>query len=257
MSKEHKMAQQKIGGNLFVSVSGGLDSTALAIIISQENKEAKYIFADTGDEFPQVYEHLNKMETVLGIEIVRVKGEMTFNDFVLKKNYFPSPRFRWCTPIFKIQPIYDYLEKFNPYKLAVGLRCDETRKESDDNHIFYPLRDKNINRNKVKNICSEYGLVPQYPFYMSRGGCYSCFFKTKKEIIGLAQNEPELFQKLIDRENKVNENFNKREKSFYMFQNLGMRLEVAKKIIDAGKQVEMFNKSMVYEQTSCGLFCRK
>lgn len=56
--------------NYFVSVSGGLDSTALAIIMSKEKKEAKYIFADTGDEFPQVKKHLKKMERILDIKII-------------------------------------------------------------------------------------------------------------------------------------------------------------------------------------------
>ena len=114
--------------NYFVSVSGGLDSTALAIICSVNDPEYnwKYIFADTGDEFYQVYDHLDKMEKVLGIEIIRVKNEKyTLKEYELKQKYFPSPKARFCTRMFKIQPIEEYLDNCGLYKLAIGLRYDE------------------------------------------------------------------------------------------------------------------------------------
>jgi len=244
--------------NVFVSVSGGLDSTALAILISKECPNAGYIFADTGDEFPQVYDHLKKMESELKIKITIIKSKYdTLREYELKQEFFPTPKARFCTRLFKILPIEGFLKKYEPYQLAVGLRYDEQRGNNPDKHIIYPLIENKIRKMDVYNICKQYNLIPEYPFYMSRGGCYSCFFKKKSELIGLARHEPGLFNELIEREEKVNCS-NDREKYFHMFQQFGMPLRKVKEIIDAGEQLEIFDDvTMAYEHTDCGMYCRK
>ena len=46
-----------------VSLSGGKDSTALLLRLLEEGKPVDDIlFSDTGMEFPQMYEHLQKLE---------------------------------------------------------------------------------------------------------------------------------------------------------------------------------------------------
>jgi len=239
--------------NYFVSVSGGLDSTALAILCSSDRKW-KYIFADTGDEFPQVYEHLDKMEAALDIEIIRVKNKQTLGEYEVESKFFPSPRARFCTRIFKIQPIEQYLKQYKPFELAIGIRADEDRVGNIANYAIYPLREYGIKKCDVVTLCQSEGLIPQYPWYMSRGGCYSCFFKSKNELLGLAKYEPELFKTLIEREESVQDN---RKKYYSMFEHLHrIPLRQFKKIADEQEQIEMFEKGGTYE-SECGVFCRK
>ena len=240
--------------NYFVSVSGGLDSTALAIIVSKKIKGARYVFADTGDEFPQVYEHLDKMENILGIEIIRLKNDITLGDYEIKRKFFPAPDKRFCTRIFKIETIESYLKNYNKFKLAIGLRADEDRKGNIADYAIYPLVEYNIRKCDVVSICQNYDLIPQYPWYMSRGGCYSCFFKKKNELLGLAKYEPELFNNLIEREEVVQDD---RKKYYSMFENIyHIPLRKVKRIAESQEQIEMFDKSGVYD-SDCGIFCRK
>ena len=64
-----------------VSVSGGKDSTATAAEMERLRRElgidVRYVFSDTGWEYPQTYEHLATMERTLGITIDRVGVEYT------------------------------------------------------------------------------------------------------------------------------------------------------------------------------------
>jgi 3'-phosphoadenosine 5'-phosphosulfate sulfotransferase (PAPS reductase)/FAD synthetase len=243
--------------NYFVSVSGGLDSTALAILCSKD-KHWRYIFADTGDEFPQVYEHLDKMESVLGIEIIKVKNGQTLGDYEIENKFFPSPRARFCTRMFKIEPIERFLENHKPFKLAIGLRADEDRKGNIAKYAIYPLKDYGLRKCDVVTLCQSKELVPQYPWYMSRGGCYSCFYKSRSDLLALAKYEPSLFESLIQREESVQD---KRGQYMSMFQAFKIKgrsipLREIREIAEKTEQIEMFEKGGTYE-SDCGIFCRK
>lgn len=241
--------------NFFVSVSGGLDSTALSIITAHENKEAQYIYADTGDEFPQVFEHLDRMESILGIKIMRVKYKMTLGEYEVERKFFPAPKKRFCTRIFKIKAIENHLKDEKPYQIAIGLRADEKRKGNNKKYAVYPLREYGIKKCDVLTICQSFKLVPEYPWYMSRGGCYSCFYKSKNELLALAKYEPRLFNNLIEREEAVQDN---RKKYYKMFDRFNIPLRRVKEIADSQEQITMFdNMSMTYESSDCGIYCRK
>ncbi|MFZ1474384.1 MAG: phosphoadenosine phosphosulfate reductase family protein, partial [Anaerolineae bacterium] len=44
-----------------VSLSGGKDSTALAIYMRDRIPDVEYVFCDTGEELPETYEYLDKL----------------------------------------------------------------------------------------------------------------------------------------------------------------------------------------------------
>ena len=60
-----------------VSMSGGKDSTACALLAlkTHAREEIRFVFADTGNEHPLVYEYLDYLEGRLDIEIVRLKRD--------------------------------------------------------------------------------------------------------------------------------------------------------------------------------------
>ena len=62
-----------------LSLSGGKDSTAMLLRLLEEKQPVDFIlFCDTGLEFPQVYEHLDRLQAYIGRPIIRLKAEHDF-----------------------------------------------------------------------------------------------------------------------------------------------------------------------------------
>ena len=102
------------------------------------------IFCDTGVEFPQMYEHIEKVERYIGMQITRLQADHDFKHFLFdyepsvkrtKSNVyhskglsFPSARIRWCTRRLKADVADRYArEKAKEYDLVqyVGIAADE------------------------------------------------------------------------------------------------------------------------------------
>lgn len=71
------MAKKKI--RHVMGLSGGKDSTALAILLSQHpdyaDIEVEYFFCDTHKELSETYDYLDRIEARLGIKITRLQAE--------------------------------------------------------------------------------------------------------------------------------------------------------------------------------------
>ena len=76
-----------------VSLSGGKDSTALAIYLRDRIQSLEYVFSDTDKELPETYEYLEKLEAFLGRPIVRLKSDRGFDHWLqVYGGYLPSSR---------------------------------------------------------------------------------------------------------------------------------------------------------------------
>ena len=65
-----------------ISLSGGKDSTTLLLRLLEEGRPVDVIlFSDTGLEFPQMYEPLNKLAQYTGRTITRLKPPHRFETF--------------------------------------------------------------------------------------------------------------------------------------------------------------------------------
>ena len=51
-----------------LSLSGGKDSTALALYMRDRVPQMEYVFCDTGEELAETYDYLLKIEAQLGIK---------------------------------------------------------------------------------------------------------------------------------------------------------------------------------------------
>jgi 3'-phosphoadenosine 5'-phosphosulfate sulfotransferase (PAPS reductase)/FAD synthetase len=57
-----------------LGISGGKDSSSLAIYMRDRVPEMEYFFCDTGAELPETYEYLNRLEGALGKPIERLNS---------------------------------------------------------------------------------------------------------------------------------------------------------------------------------------
>ena len=203
-----------------VNVSGGKDSAALALYLWEEYPEIEmeYLFCDTGCELPETYQYLDRLEAVLGREIVHLnaldllgiakkRGRNPFDIWLneVYGGFLPSPRARWCTRVLKIKPF----EKHIGEDLAIsyiGIRGDENREGyqskkpaviSEQPNILpcYPFKDDKLGLDDIKRILDDSGLgLPSYYEWRSRSGCYFCFYQQIGEWQGLKEKHPDWFE---------------------------------------------------------------
>jgi len=183
-----------------LNLSGGKDSTALAIYMRDRVPDLEYVFCDTGKELPETYDYLNKVEAFLGSPIVRLNADFSFDHYLdMFSGFLPSAQMRWCTRDLKLKPFEKYVGD-DPVMSYVGIRADEQR----DGYIsrkpnitaIFPFKEDGITKADVFRMLEEAGLgLPDYYEWRTRSGCYFCFFQRKAEWVGLKENHPDLFEK--------------------------------------------------------------
>lgn len=184
-----------------VSLSGGKDSTALAIYLRDRIPNLEYVFCDTEKELPETYEYLDLLEAYLGRPIVRLKHDGRGFDHWLEVygNYLPSARARWCTRHLKIQPFERYVGD-DPVMNYIAIRADEDRagyiSSKPNIKPLYPFKEEGVTREDVLQMLQAAGVqLPAYYSWRSRSGCFFCFFQQKIEWVGLLENHPDDFNR--------------------------------------------------------------
>lgn len=244
----------------FVAFSGGVDSTALALLMP----DATPVFTDTGWEYDHVYQHIERFEQVTGREVHRIVSDHgTLPEYIERQKFMPNHGARYCTRLFKIEPMNAYLSAHLPATLNIALRADEPADQRVGNlttmdglTIAYPLREMGMARIDVVKICVEHDLLPRYPPYAARGGCKGCFYKRKSEIIAMQALVPDVVDELRELEEGVQD---ERGRYFHMFPNAGVS------IAEIQAQQPLFDMEQVYADASntddygqaCGLFCNR
>jgi hypothetical protein len=185
-----------------LGLSGGKDSTALAILMHKEIPQMEYFFCDTGKELPETYEYLERIKARLGIKIEYLNSERDFDHWLEVFNgVLPSPRVRWCTRKLKIEPLEQFVGDDRAISY-IGIRADENREGyvSARPNIYpvYPFKEKNLVRTDILRILDESGIgLPDYYSWRSRSGCSFCFFQRKYEWVKLAEKHPKEFAEAI------------------------------------------------------------
>ncbi|MFJ4827561.1 phosphoadenosine phosphosulfate reductase family protein [Streptomyces bacillaris] len=191
-----------------LGISGGKDSSALAVYMRNRVPEMEYFFCDTGAELPETYEYLNRLEAALGKSIVRLNADRDFDHWMeVYQGTLPSPQMRWCTKNLKIKPLEDWVgdDKVISY---VAIRADENRigyvSTKPNIDAVFPFREDGIDKAGVMRILDEAGIgLPGYYEWRTRSGCYFCFFQRKHEWVGLKERHPDLYAKAVEYEDKV------------------------------------------------------
>ena len=190
-------------------ISGGKDSSALALHLRDRVPEMEYFFCDTGAELPETYEFLARLEVILGKPIARLNSERGFDHwFEVFRGALPSPQMRWCTKVMKIKPIEAWIGD-EPAISYVAIRADEANRKGyistkPNIESRFPFVEDGIDHDGVMKILDDAGIgLPAYYEWRTRSGCYFCFYQRKAEWVGLAERHPELYERAIAIEKKV------------------------------------------------------
>ena len=190
-------------------ISGGKDSSALAVHLRDTVPEMEYFFCDTGAELPETYEYLTRLQVILGRPITRLNASRGFDHwFEVFRGTLPSPQMRWCTKNMKIKPIEEWIGDDQAVSY-VAIRADEANRKgyiSTKPNITarFPFVEDGIDRQGVMRILEDAGIgLPKYYEWRTRSGCYFCFYQRKAEWIGLAEQHPDLFERAVAIESKV------------------------------------------------------
>lgn len=184
-----------------LGLSGGKDSSALAIYLRDKVPEMEYFFADTGAELKETLEYIDLLEDYLGKPIVRLNAGRSFEHYLkLNGNFLPTTKTRWCTSELKIRPFEEYVGNAKAITY-VAIRADEAHRKgyiSKKPNISarYPFIEDGLRLEDVEEILSSSGIgKPKYYEWRGRSGCYFCFFQRKVEWVHLAERHPDLFRK--------------------------------------------------------------
>lgn len=215
-----------------VSLSGGKDSTAMLFMMLERNIAVdRVIFVDTTKEFPQMYDHIEKVKKMcpVKIEVVKIDFDYWFGEHVKTKGKnkggigygFPLSKARWCTAI-KREAIKrtiansDYMCR-RRYAIGkdpdmvvnfIGIAADESHRASrvnDKRSVYrYPLIEWGVTEKMALEYCYSLGfdwggLYEKFP----RVSCWLCPFQRMSSLKIIHDEYPELWKKLVDMENKM------------------------------------------------------
>ncbi len=222
--------------------------------------KATPIFSDTGWEHAALYSWLAKVEGKTGTRIERIQrpGE-TLPQYIERAKFYPSDLSRFCTRMFKIEPIDNYLKSRTPCELMIGLNYDEQNRTGNHGLIegvkySYPLIDLKLTREACIEILKSKDLLPMFPSYMQRGGCIGCFFKRKSEFQRMALESPDEADSVAELEESIQD-----ERGEWFSVRRGIKS--IRGLIEAERRQMRLDFDDTKDEggmpTSCGVFCHR
>lgn len=206
-----------------VSLSGGKDSTTmLLLMIERDMPIDSVLWADTGMEFPEMYEHISRVDDFLyrerGLHITTLRHPKGFEHLMFDEpkqkkssienrqrlgvslcgNGWPGVKVRWCTGQLKTHLINKEVNRIKGEHNArhyVGIATDEPARIKNEQ---YPLVDWGITEKEALQICYDrgYDWGGLYEIY-HRCSCWCCPLQRIDELRKLRHHHPELWERLM------------------------------------------------------------
>ena len=215
------------------AVSGGKDSTAmlLRLLELKQTEPDRYPldeveFCDTSMEFPEMYEHLERLRAVTesaGVKWTTVKPKHDFEYWLYQHQYinqrsgelatgygWARPWARWCTRAMKQA---GYEENGNAM-YYIGIAADEKkrlqRKHNQKTRYIHPLVEWGWTEADCLQYCYDHGYDwgGLYRLY-SRVSCWCCPLQTLSTLKATRAIHPELWARLREMDKKVKNDFRK------------------------------------------------
>jgi len=211
--------------NLFISFSGGRTSAFMTKWML-DNVQDDYdkiivVFANTGQENEETLRFVNQCDKQWGLSVVWVEAVVDFRknkgvthhvvDFssasrkgepyieVIKKYGIPNMSYPHCNRDLKLAPLHSYAKelgwKKGSYETAIGIRIDEMDRVSSkmvEEKIIYPLVE---NKKMTKEMISIWWSKQSFNLNLKEheGNCKWCWKKSKRKLLTLAKDTPEIF----------------------------------------------------------------
>lgn len=207
-----------------VSLSGGKDSTAMLLKLIENNEPIdEIIYCDVGKEFPQMYDHIAKLEKYIGQKITVLKSEKNYDYYMFdhiktkgknigQKGYsWAGIKQRWCTSKLKTDVIQKYLkEKYGKNEVIqyVGIASDETKRIKNDPKIIYPLVEYKMTEQDCLEYCYSKGFNwgGLYKIF-KRVSCWCCPLQSLNELRKLRKYFPNLWEELREMDKRTYRQF--------------------------------------------------
>lgn len=193
-----------------VQFSGGKDSTAMLLMMLERGMPVDdIIFCDVGMEFPEVYEHIKKVEVYIGRKITKLKAQYSFEYYMCdipktgkhsdQLGYgWPRMFNRWCTGRMKERVTTHYLRGIGEYILFIGIAADEPKRHKNiPANVRHPLYDWGVTEAQALQYCKGKGLDfgGLYDRF-KRLGCYCCPLQKISELRKVRRYYPELWSEI-------------------------------------------------------------
>ena len=200
-----------------LSLGGGVNSTALLLALARRDELPDLVlFADTGGERPETYEHVERVEAFCverGVQFERVtnagrgQGD-SLEDNCMRRRELPSLAygFKGCSVKWKRQPMDGFVRDWQPAKdcwdaggkvvRLIGIDAGERhRAVLTDDKLFrysYPLVQWDMARDEcIEEISAAGWPVPP------KSSCFYCPAMRRHEILALKQEHPDLLARAL------------------------------------------------------------
>ena len=204
----------------------------LLLMIEKDMPIDAVLTADTGMEFPEMYDHMAKVDEHLfrerGIHLTMLKSPHSFEYLMFEQpkikpgtlvrrermgvplygNGWPGIRVRWCTGQLKTHLIAKEVTRLKGQYNAlnyIGIAADEAGRCKKEQ---YPLVEWGITEAQALQICYDRGFDfgGLYRIY-HRASCWCCPFQRIGELRKLRKHHQELWAKLMEMDERARAQF--------------------------------------------------
>jgi 3'-phosphoadenosine 5'-phosphosulfate sulfotransferase (PAPS reductase)/FAD synthetase len=180
-----------------LSLGAGVQSTTVLLLALNGKLDPfdRVIFADTGDEPADVYEHLKRLQQRAAIDVVSA-GRLSDT---VASSFLPIPLYdgnggmgrRQCTYQYKLRPIRRHLRSLgaSDVELAVCISTDEVWRAKDSGLKWLRNRHPLLDLKWSRDDCKRY-LADAWPHPVPRSACVYCPLRSDAEWLELREHHP-------------------------------------------------------------------
>jgi 3'-phosphoadenosine 5'-phosphosulfate sulfotransferase (PAPS reductase)/FAD synthetase len=174
------------------NLSGGMESAAMVYLCRDEirQKQAHVAWADTGKQFPEMYDSIAQIEQVCGITITKLQPYISFDEYLFERGGMLRQGYTDCSRRMKRKALREHADSLpRPQRIALGYNADEieraeafsARNDKPGRTFFYPLMERNVDRAESVRVCERAGFTILLEMYRKMGR-FDCFFCPNQRI---------------------------------------------------------------------------
>ena len=231
---------KNLSSHYIATWSGGKDSTYMILeLLRKKEPLDEIIFSDTGYEFPQMYEYIEKVEKYINENYPHVKiTKLNYKSSDTWEKWAEKPFTRgenegstrgfpywigmsWCTRELKVIPIDKYLkENVNVDFIVkyIGIAADEPKRVRDSGES-YPLVKWKITEKQIVKRLKKMNFHNSLYNNFSRTGCYLCPKQGLGALKILHDNYPTLWEHVVELEQR----YKKQGSKIWKFKGIGTK----------------------------------